>query len=67
MVAGVQSVDRAFELLEVLGRARQPLSLAEIAQRTQLAAPTAHRLLRTMQVNGYVNQHASRDYSLAPL
>lgn len=66
MAAGVQSVDRAFELLEVLGRAGQPLSLAEIAQRTGLAAPTAHRLLRTMQAGGYVNQNASRDYSLGP-
>lgn len=66
MATGVQSVDRAFELLEVLGRAGHPLSLAEIAQRTQLAPPTAHRLLRTMQANGYVNQSSSRDYSLGP-
>lgn len=64
--AGVQSVERALDLLETLGRAGQALSLADIAQQTGLAAPTAHRLLRTMQARGYVNQGASRDYSLGP-
>lgn len=63
---GVQSVERALDLLEVLGEAGQPIPLAEAARRTGLAAPTAHRLLRTMHARGYVNQTASRDYSPGP-
>ncbi len=63
---GVQSVDRALDLLEALGEAERSLSLAEVAQRTGLTPPTAHRLLRTMQARGYVNQHASREYSPGP-
>ena len=63
---GVQSVDRALDLLEALGAAERSLSLAEAAQRTSLTPPTAHRLLRTMQARGYVNQNASREYSPGP-
>lgn len=63
---GVQSVDRALDLLEALGSAERSLSLAEAAQRTSLTPPTAHRLLRTMQARGYVNQNASREYSPGP-
>ncbi len=63
---GVQSVERAFDLLEVLGEAGVPLSLADIAARTHLAAPTAHRLLKTLQARGVVNQGGNRDYSLGP-
>lgn len=59
-------MNRAFELLEALGAGGAPLSLAEVAQRAGLAAPTAHRLLRTMQTRGYVNQNAAREYSLGP-
>ncbi len=66
MTAGVQSVERAFDLLEALGAAERPLSLAELATRTGLAPPTAHRLLRTLQTRGYVNQAAGRDYSPGP-
>lgn len=60
----VQSVTRAFSLLETLAEGDQELPLAEIAVRTGLAQPTAHRLLRTMQAMGYVKQSASRNYSL---
>lgn len=60
----VQSVTRAFSLLETLAEADQELPLAELALRTGLAQPTAHRLLRTMQAKGYVKQTPSRSYSL---
>lgn len=63
---GVQSVDRALDLLEALGEAERSLSLAEVAQRTGLTPPTAHRLLRTLQARGYVGQQASREYGLGP-
>jgi IclR family acetate operon transcriptional repressor len=63
---GVQSVTRAFDLLEVLADAEASLPLAEIAARAQLSRPTAHRLLKTLQQQGYVHQGAAREYGLGP-
>lgn len=62
----MQSVVRAFEVLEVLAAADGPLQLAEIAAATGLAAPTAHRLLKTLLVLGHVRQGGSREYELGP-
>lgn len=61
---GVQSVERAFDVLEALAQAERELTVAEVAAATHLAAPTAHRLLRTLLSRGYVQQSASRGYSL---
>lgn len=61
---GVQSVTRSFEVLEALAAAGRSQSLGQIARATGLAAPTAHRLLRTMQAKGYVQQTGDREYGL---
>lgn len=42
------------------------MQLAELAARTGLAVPTAHRLLRTLQSLGHVRQLESRAYALGP-
>lgn len=62
----VQSVARAFGLLELLARAEAPLPLADIAVEAGLAQPTAHRLLRTLLELGYARQLDSRRYALGP-
>ena len=62
----VQSVARAFDVLDALAAADGPLPLAEIARITGLAAPTAHRLLRTMHARGHVQQSGAREYGLGP-
>ena len=64
---GVQSVARALDLLETLAAADAPMALADLARRTGLAAPTAHRLLRTLQARGYAQQNDARDYGLGPV
>lgn len=64
--AGVQSVERAFELLELIARAGGEAALSEIAAETSLPLPTIHRLLRTLVGIGYVRQLANRRYSLGP-
>ncbi|MGJ9373489.1 helix-turn-helix domain-containing protein [Nesterenkonia sp. CF4.4] len=61
---GVQSVDRALDILEVINAHGGQLSLSELAEETGLPAPTAHRLLRTMIAKGYVRQLANRSYGL---
>ena len=63
---GVQSVGRAFEILEVIAAQGGELSLSEIAASVGLPAPSAHRLLRTLVSLGYLRQETSRRYALAP-
>lgn len=62
----VQSVARAFAILEELAAASGELPLAELASATGLAQPTAHRLLKTLQTLGYARQSETRSYGLGP-
>lgn len=62
----VQSVERAFHVLEALADAEGALPLSELAAATRLPQPTAHRLLRTMEELGYVRQLDTRSYALGP-
>lgn len=60
----VQTVDRAFTLLERLADADGPLTLSELADVTNLPMPTIHRLLRFLTNQGYVRQEPSKRYAL---
>ena len=64
--AGVQSLERAFDLLELLADAGGVLTLSELAARSGLPMPTIHRLVRTLVAMGYLRQDASRRYTLGP-
>lgn len=63
---GVQSVERAFELLDLMADAGGTQTLSELANRTELPPPTIHRLLRTLVGRGYVRQLPNRRYALGP-
>jgi IclR family acetate operon transcriptional repressor len=63
---GVQSLERAFMLLETMADAGGVISLSQLASDAQLPLPTIHRLIRTLVDLGYVRQEASRQYSLGP-
>ncbi len=63
-VGPVQSVDRAFALLEALATAGAPVGVGEIAELTGLPQGTVHRLLQTLQQRGYVRRDPTRKYSL---
>jgi IclR family transcriptional regulator, acetate operon repressor len=62
----VQSVERAFELMELIGRAGGECSLTELSAESPLPPPTIHRLLRTLVGIGYVRQLPNRRYALGP-
>ncbi|GAA5198400.1 allantoin degradation transcriptional regulator AllR [Rugosimonospora acidiphila] len=64
--SGVQSLDRAFQLLELLADAGGAMRLAELETATGLPLPTIHRLIRSLMHNGYVRQEPSRRYALGP-
>lgn len=63
---GVQSVERVFELLELITDAGGEVTLSELASSTELPLPTIHRLLRTLVQLGYARQLPNRRYSLGP-
>jgi IclR family transcriptional regulator, acetate operon repressor len=63
---GVQSLDRAFALLEHMADAGGGVALSELAVRSGLPLPTIHRIVRTMVASGYVRQLPSRRYALGP-
>lgn len=62
----VQSIERAFSLLELLADAGGTLGLSQLATQSGLPLPTIHRLLRTLVDLGYLRQESSRQYVLGP-
>jgi IclR family acetate operon transcriptional repressor len=60
----VQSVERVFELLEIIADAGGEISLSDLAATAKLPMPTIHRLLRTCVTLGYARQLQSRRYAL---
>lgn len=63
---GVQSLDRAFAILETMADAGGSIGLSQLAEKADLPLATIHRLVRTLVDLGYVRQEASRQYSLGP-
>jgi IclR family transcriptional regulator, KDG regulon repressor len=53
---GVQSIERAFGLLEEIARNREGIALADLSKRSGLHNSTTFHLLKTMMVLGYVTQ-----------
>ncbi|MFQ7158508.1 MAG: helix-turn-helix domain-containing protein [Ruthenibacterium sp.] len=50
---GVQSVARAFHILEALARAKRPVALQELSAALGLSKSTVHRLLACLVDLGY--------------
>jgi len=64
--SGVQTVDRAVDLLEMLTDLGGDATLSELAAGSGLPLPTIHRLMHTLVVRGYARQLPSRRYTLGP-
>lgn len=62
----VQSVHRAFTVLEMIAERGGHASVGQIAADTNLPVGSAHRMLRTLLTAGYVRQLPTRDYALGP-
>ncbi|MEU6040802.1 IclR family transcriptional regulator [Actinomadura sp. NPDC047616] len=63
---GVQSIERAFGLLETLAAHGGMMGLSQLAAASGLPLPTIHRLVRTLVDLGYLRQEPSRQYVLGP-
>ncbi|NNN16340.1 MAG: IclR family transcriptional regulator [Acidimicrobiaceae bacterium] len=62
----VQSLTRAFDLLEHMADAGGEIGITDLAKVSGLPLPTIYRLLRTLVNGGYVRQGPSRRYALGP-
>jgi IclR family acetate operon transcriptional repressor len=63
---GVQSIERAFGLLETMADHGGVMGLSNLAAASGLPLPTIHRLVRTLVDLGYLRQEPSRQYVLGP-
>lgn len=63
---GVQSIERAFGLLETMADSGGMMGLSQLATASGLPLPTIHRLVRTLVDLGYLRQEPSRQYVLGP-
>ena len=63
---GVQSLDRAFRLLELMAEAGGEVALSRLAEASGMPVSSIHRLVRTLVARGYVRQMPSRRYALGP-
>lgn len=61
---GVQSVERAFELLDIMAGSGGSIGISELADAADLPMPTVHRLIGTLVSLGYVRRLATRRYAL---
>ncbi len=53
----LQSIERAFEVLEILSETgNEPIRLGDLARRTGLNAPTCARIVQTLVALGYAAQ-----------
>lgn len=60
----VQAVDRALDIIEVLATEPEGLGVTEIAQRVELHKTTAHRLIGTMTIRGYLEKTEDGRYKI---
>ena len=56
MTTKVQSLDRAFDILELISSERRGLPLSEISSNVSLPRSTTHRLLASLQSRGYIEK-----------
>jgi IclR family acetate operon transcriptional repressor len=64
--SSVQSIERAFGLLETMADHGGMMGLSQLATASGLPLPTIHRLLRTLVELGYLRQEPNRQYALGP-
>jgi IclR family acetate operon transcriptional repressor len=64
--ASVQSLERAFELLELLADSGGAQGLTQLSASSGLPLTTIHRLMGTLVRHGYVRHEPSRRYVLGP-
>lgn len=60
----VQSLDRAFQLIEIIANAQEPLTLKKVTELAALPKPTTYRILSSLESWGYVELDERKGYKL---
>jgi DNA-binding IclR family transcriptional regulator len=60
------AVTKAFNVLRLLRRSQNAVSVSEVARSVRIAASTAHAILTELQAQGAVTQDADKRYRLGP-
>lgn len=60
----VQSVERVFNIMEIMAVEGAPITVTELAEKVKLKISTVHRLLSTLLYRGYVEQEDNNKYRL---
>ncbi|MFZ5945330.1 MAG: IclR family transcriptional regulator [Bacillota bacterium] len=60
----IQSLDRAFTLIDIIANANEPLSLKTITNMANLPKPTVYRMLSSLETWGYLEQDQNNYYKL---
>ena len=58
----VQSIDRIFDIIELLSNEQQGTSITEIGRRLELHKSTVHRLLSVLRERGYIEKDAETNF-----
>lgn len=67
MTNTIQSIDRAFEIMETLSMESRGMSIKELSERLTLNKSTVHRILATLIAWGYVEKNnEDKRYKLGP-
>lgn len=67
MTTTIQSIDRAFEIMETLSMESRGMSIKELSERLTLNKSTVHRILATLIAWGYVEKNnEDKRYKLGP-
>lgn len=58
----VQSIDRIFDIIELLSTGQQGMSVTEIGRKLELHKSTVHRLLSVLRDRGYIEKDAETNF-----
>ena len=61
---GVQSIDRALDIIEAVAEAGRPMGLTEIANQVGLHKSTAYRIIETLFQRGYLAKTIEGSYKI---
>ena len=61
---GVQSIDRALDIIEAVAEAGRPMGLTEIANQVGLHKSTAYRIIETLFQRGYLTKTDEGSYKI---
>ena len=61
---GVQSIDRALDIIEAVAEAGRPMGLTEIANQVGLHKSTAYRIIETLFKRGYLAKTDEGSYKI---